>query len=133
MSERIATCGCGHVRVTCRGEPTRISMCHCLACQQRTGAPFGVQVWFRTDQLSISGTTTVYTRTVEGGNRVSFQFCPTCGSTVYWQLGTLPGQIVVALGMFADPGFPAPRVSVWERRRHPWTVHISDCQMEHIA
>ncbi len=133
MTERIATCSCGNVRVSCSGEPTRISMCHCLACQRRTGAPFAVQSRFLSKQLKFTGTTTAYTRTVEGGNRVTFQFCPTCGSTVYWELSSLPDHIAIAVGMFADPDFPPPRVSVWERRRHPWTVHISDNQMEHIA
>ena len=133
MGERIATCGCGNVRVACAGEPTRISMCHCLACQRRTGAPFGVQAWFESHQCNITGTSTAYTRAVEDGNSVTFQFCPRCGSTVYWKLSTRPDYIAVALGMFADPDFPAPRVSVWERRRHPWTVHISECQMEHLA
>jgi hypothetical protein len=108
-------------------------MCHCLACQRRTGAPFGVQAWFRSDQVSITGTSTAYVRNVQGGRRVTFQFCPNCGSTVHWELSSAPGRIAVALGMFADPQFPAPRVSVWERRRHPWTVHIADCQMEHNA
>jgi hypothetical protein len=108
-------------------------MCHCLACQRRTGAPFGVQAWFGNGQLSSSGPTTAYTRDVEGGKYVTFQFCPRCGSTVYWELSGHRGQTAIALGMFADPDFPAPRVSVWERRRHPWTVHIADCQMEHDA
>jgi hypothetical protein len=133
MGERIATCSCGNVRVACSGEPTRISMCHCLACQRRTGAPFGVQAWFKNEHCNVTGTSSAYTRTVEVGKHVTFQFCPGCGSTVYWQLSAHPDRIAVALGMFADPDFPAPRVSVWERRRHPWTVHISDCQMEHIA
>ncbi len=130
MSERLATCSCGNMRVMCSGEPTRISMCHCLACQRRTGAPFGVQAWYRSEQLRITGTGAAYVRTVAGSRRVSFQFCPSCGSTVHWELSSAPGHIAVALGMFADPQFPAPRVSVWERRRHPWTVHISDSQME---
>jgi hypothetical protein len=70
---------------------------------------------------------------VEGGDRVTFQFCPVCGSTVCWGLSTQPDYSAVALGMFADPDFPVLRVSVWERRRHPWTVHISDYQREQIA
>jgi hypothetical protein len=26
----------------------------------------------------------------------------------------------VAVRAFADPAFPAPRISVWEKRRHAW-------------
>ncbi|HEX9905358.1 MAG TPA: aldehyde-activating protein, partial [Propylenella sp.] len=36
MSTRRASCSCGQLSVTCEGEPVRISMCHCLACQRRT-------------------------------------------------------------------------------------------------
>jgi hypothetical protein len=108
-------------------------MCHCLACQRRTGAPFGVQAWFPREQLDLGGKGSEYSRTADSGSSVNYQFCPTCGSTVYWQLSSRPGLVAIALGMFADPHFPPPRVSVWERRRHPWTVRIADCQMEHEA
>jgi hypothetical protein len=38
MTTRHATCNCGQLRLTIEGEPSRISMCHCLECQRRTGA-----------------------------------------------------------------------------------------------
>ncbi|MGR3757040.1 MAG: GFA family protein [Tranquillimonas sp.] len=31
--ERTATCRCGQLTATCRGEPVRIAVCHCLECQ----------------------------------------------------------------------------------------------------
>jgi hypothetical protein len=133
MGERIATCDCGKVRVTCSGEPFRISMCHCLACLQRTGAPFGVQSWFQRDPLVIAGDSAADVRTVDSDHKVVNQLCPDCGSTVYWELTRTPGVVAIALGMFADPSFPPPRVSLWERRRHSWTVHVAECQMEHNA
>ena len=38
MSERTASCSCGQLSAIVVGEPLRISICHCLACQQRTGS-----------------------------------------------------------------------------------------------
>jgi len=36
---------------------------------------------------------------------------------------TDPELIAVRIGNFADPTFPPPRVSVWERdHRHPWVT-----------
>ena len=29
-------------------------------------------------------------------------------------------SVGVAVGAFADPGFPPPRLSIYESRRHPW-------------
>ena len=106
-------------------------MCHCLACQRRTGAPFGAQSRFKRDQVSMEGRSTAFSRRADSGNSVTFHFCPTCGSTVYWELAGYADVIAIALGMFADPGYPAPQVSVWESTRHPWTARIADCQMEH--
>jgi hypothetical protein len=41
-----------------------------------------------------------------------------------------PGLVAVAVGAFADPGFPPPTVSVYEARRHPWVVVPED--LEHF-
>jgi hypothetical protein len=62
----------------------------------------------------------VWKRTAESGNTLTFHFCPTCGSTVYWQGEGFPGHVAVAIGTFAEPGFPAPTIAVWEEHRHPW-------------
>jgi hypothetical protein len=39
-----------------------------------------------------------------------------------------PGLVAVAVGAFADPGFPPPTVSVYEERRHPWLVVPEDIE-----
>jgi hypothetical protein len=44
-----------------------------------------------------------------------------CGATVYWVLESLPDFAYVAVGAFADPNFPPPKIAVYEERRHPWT------------
>jgi hypothetical protein len=117
---RIATCSCGQLRVTCEGEPDRVSVCHCLECQRRTGGPFGVQARFRDDQVKLEGRSSEWKRVGDEGGRITFRFCPTCGSTVYWTASYMEGAIAVAVGAFADPTFPAPTVEVYEERRHPW-------------
>ncbi|MEW5848053.1 MAG: GFA family protein [Myxococcota bacterium] len=128
---RRATCCCGQLRLTCEGEPVRVSMCHCLACQQRTGSTYGVQARFPDEQVTqVEGRVAQYKRVADSGNEVTFHFCPTCGSTVFWKLGALPGFTVVAVGAFADPKFPAPRVSVYEARRHAWVGMPAD--VEHM-
>jgi hypothetical protein len=71
-----------------------------------------------------------YVRVADSGNPITFRFCPACGSTVYWTLSALPDVVAVAMGAFTDPGFPAPRVSVYEGRRHPW-AEVPDTVAEH--
>jgi hypothetical protein len=117
---RTASCSCGQLRLVATGDPVRISMCHCLACQRRTGSVFGAQSRFPAGQVSISGRATEYVRVSDDGAERTFRFCPDCGSTVYWTLTDVPDLIAVPIGAFADPTFPQPWVSVWESQRHPW-------------
>jgi hypothetical protein len=121
VTTRHAACSCGQLHLNTEGEPVRISVCHCLACQRRTGSTFGAQARFPRDKVRTEGRSTQYVRTADSGNRITFHFCPECGATVYYVLGNAPEVIAVPVGAFADPSFPAPRVSVYEARRHPWT------------
>lgn len=133
MPTRHASCNCGQLRLTISGEPVRVSMCHCLECQRRTGAVISNQARFPSNQVSISGKATQWTRVAESGSKVTFNFCPVCGSTVYWQSESFPGLIVVAIGNFADPAFPAPQIAVWEETRHAWFELPADVPLMHAA
>lgn len=130
MTRRTASCSCGQLRLTCEGEPVRISICHCLECQKRTGSVFGAQARFPCENVTIDGAATQWTRVGDSGGSATFSFCPTCGSTVCW---ALPGFVTVAVGAFADPGFPPPHVSVYEERQHPWALAAGALSMEHQA
>lgn len=133
MTTRQAACSCGQLRLACEGEPLRISICHCLDCQKRTGAPFGMQVRYARDKVTaIRGERTQFTRQADSGNDVTFSFCPLCGSTVYWELSAFPDLLAIAVGAFADPKFPAPRHSVYERRRHHWVDLAGLPGIEHL-
>ncbi len=55
MTSRIASCSCGQLRATCQGEPVRISICHCLECQKRTGSVFAVQARYPRESVTIVG------------------------------------------------------------------------------
>jgi hypothetical protein len=63
---------------------------------------------------------------------VTFHFCPTCGTTLYWQLSVAPDVFAVAVGAFTDPAFPAPRHYVWEAHRQAWTPEPAALPMEHL-
>jgi hypothetical protein len=117
---RTAQCCCGSLTVETRTEPARVMVCHCVECQRRTGSAFGAAGYFKVEDVTISGPSTTYVRRGETGDPLRFHFCPTCGSTVYWFSDFRVGIIGVGMGAFADPSFPAPTGSVWERTRHSW-------------
>jgi hypothetical protein len=117
---RLATCACGQFTVTCDGEPSKVSLCHCLDCQKRTGSSHGIAAFFPRAKVKPSGEAKKFSRPSDSGFAVTFHFCPNCGSSVYWEAGRMPEMIGVAVGCFADPDFPAPSQAVYGQRRHPW-------------
>ena len=121
---RQAACSCGQLRVEVTGEPVRVSMCHCLACQRRTGSAFGLQAGFAAGDVRMTGRHSEYARTSdEADAKVHvFRFCPDCGGTVLLTEPDEPDTVAVPVGAFADPGFPAPSVSVYGARRHEWVI-----------
>src|SRR5688500_577665 len=108
MSTRLASCSCGQLTAQVAGESVRISICHCLACQRRTGGVFAAQARFPRENVSISGTSTEFVRVGDEGSRAKFHFCPKCGCTVYYEPEALGDFVVIPVGVFADPNFPAP-------------------------
>lgn len=98
----------------------RVSMCHCLACQRRTGSAFGMQARWPEERVEVTGPFTEYVRISDEGEERTFRFCPHCGATVFWTSETAPDTIAVAIGAFADPSFPQPTVSVYGQPRYPW-------------
>jgi hypothetical protein len=132
MATRDAACSCGQLQLTAEGDPIRVSMCHCLACQRRTGSAFGIQARFESKHVRVTGRYSDYVRTSDEGEGrgATFHFCPDCGATVFYELSTAPDVVAVPIGAFAEPDFPPPRISVYESRRHPWVILPGE--MEHL-
>jgi hypothetical protein len=118
---RTAKCHCGALIVEVKGEPVVIVMCHCEFCQRRTGTSYNLGAWFAKKDLRVTGETKQYTRTGDTNSEITFNFCPTCGSNLFWEAPTIrPDYVGVAVGGFVDPNFPRPTVSLYGRRRHCW-------------
>jgi hypothetical protein len=77
------------------GDPIKVIACHCDNCQKRTGSVFQVSCWFPTDKVDeIAGDTRTFNGLeVDGiGPGISYRFCATCGSTVYWTIDARTGS-----------------------------------------
>jgi hypothetical protein len=72
------------------------------------------------EAVAIEGTASEYVRIADSGNRITYSFCPVCGSTVYYRSEDQPALVAVPIGAFADPSFPEPAVSCCEKRKHGW-------------
>jgi hypothetical protein len=120
MTDRIAACFCGRLTARCRGEPDRISICHCLQCKRRTGSAFAWTASYPADQVETQGERSSFTRSSDEGFSATFHFCPHCGSGVFYEIDRRPGMISVPVGGFADPDFPEPAFSVYAERKPSW-------------
>jgi hypothetical protein len=133
MTTRRAACSCGQLNLTIEGEPARISLCHCLECQRRTGAVISNQARFRREQITFAGRSTAWTRSAESGNAVTSHFCPTCGSTVYWEGEGFSRLRRRRHRHLRRPYLPAPTIAVWEETRHPWLTLPPDTPSKRVA
>jgi hypothetical protein len=97
---RTASCVCGQLKIEVEGEPRGVGVCHCLACQQRTGSVFAALAGFA-PPYRVTGRATEYVRTDT-------------------EEGFEARGVSVAVGAFADPAFLPPTDAVYECRRHPW-------------
>jgi len=125
-----ARCSCGALTLSLPAPSRLVVACHCLDCQRRTGAPFGVGAFYPAEAVTISGTAKEFTRAAASGGKVHNYFCPDCGSTVYWKADNLPAMIGIAVGALADLEYPGPVRSVFEQSKHGW-VHI-DGAVQHF-
>lgn len=128
---RLAACSCGQLQARVAGAPQRVSVCHCLACQRRTGSVFGAQARFQRADVAIRGQSQTWVRQGDEGSRIQFHFCPHCGATVYYVAEDQPESVAIPVGAFADPGFQPPTCSVYEERMHRWVGLPAD--VEHMA
>jgi len=123
-TSRIAACACGQLQARCTGAPAKVSLCHCRACQRRTGSTYGIAAFFPSECVTVQGAAQTYSRASDSGYPVTFHFCPHCGSTVYWEASRKPDMVAVAVGAFGDPAFPAPTQEVYTECRHAWVPEL---------
>lgn len=110
-------CQCGAVRFTTTGAPVRAMACHCVTCKQRTGAAYGIGIYFRDEQVVFNDAPrgTYRFHSDESGRWVSNEFCPSCGSAVSWTLEMRPGLRAIAGGSFDDPDWFTLQAHIWTR------------------
>lgn len=115
-----AECSCGQLRAICIGEPDRVSVCHCMNCKRRTGSAFAWNASFPVGAVKTAGERRSFARATDSGRMNTYYFCPTCGSTVFYDVEMRPGMISVPAGAFGSADFLKPSVQVFEQRSVAW-------------
>jgi hypothetical protein len=74
--ERTAQCHCGSLRAIAVGQPRINNVCHCRACQRRTGSLLHAGAYFLKADVRCEGANKVYTRRQTAGSIVTGTFVP---------------------------------------------------------
>ena len=108
-------CQCGAVRFRTHRQPLRVIACHCKTCKQRTGADYGVGVYFDEGSVEFTkGATRVFEfHSDESGRWVRAEFCQRCGSTISWTIEMRPGVRGLAAGSYDDPNWFNVEAHIW--------------------
>ncbi len=133
MTARRAACSCGQLHLAIEGEPSRISFCHCLACQRRTGAVIGNQRAFASTKSLFGGKSKQWMRTAESGNAVTYHFCPKLRPRPILGKRRLSWTSNRGYRQLRRPEFSAPTIAVWEQSRHPWVSLPPDTPPKRVA
>lgn len=108
MDDVTGGCLCGQVRLSARGRPYRVGLCHCLDCRKHHGALFNASAIFPAEVVTIEGETSGFR---------GRHFCPRCGSSVFAISGD---EVEVALGALDAPDQFTPTYELWTVRREAW-------------
>ena len=119
-----ASCQCGQLWVEVPGPSPAVVVCHCLACQKRSGSPFGEAAYYPHDAVTITGVSQRFARPTDTGGTFEQFFCPECGTTVTMRGTKNPDLTGIPIGLFDEPHTMQPIRSVWEEHRHGW-IEIS--------
>ncbi|HEV8063862.1 MAG TPA: GFA family protein [Acidimicrobiales bacterium] len=130
-----AVCACGRLEISVESEPRMVATCHCDFCQRRTGSVFQVAAYFASDEpMEIRGETNTYNGLeIDGvgndaGGSVTYRFCPTCGSTVYWTTDGEGGSLGIAVGNIVGRDLPVPGMELYTNNRHGWVPAVAGAE-----
>ncbi|MFS0770777.1 GFA family protein [Sphingomonas sp. 1P08PE] len=102
-------CRCGAITWRAKGDPIHSSLCHCADCVHSAGAPVIGWALFARDDVTIAGTPRDY----ESSPGTIRQFCPTCGTGLFYlNEAIFPGQIDIQSATADAPDALAPQARI---------------------
>ncbi|CAN5259498.1 GFA family protein [soil metagenome] len=109
MTIHAGKCLCGQVRLSVRGAPNRVGICHCMDCRKESGSAFTFYGMWPVAQFELTG------ETAEFNGR---HYCPQCGSRLF-SIDEI--EVEIKLGVLEEAPTPlVPSYELWIKRREPW-------------
>lgn len=115
-------CLCGEVRFSVEGPPLASRVCWCRLCQYLGAGNGMVSVCFRSEALSMAGSTAWHESVADSGNLMQRGFCRQCGTPLFSRAVVRPHLIFIRAGALDDPGLLAPQMTIWTAEAPAWAV-----------
>ena len=115
-------CQCGAVRYRIDGEPAHVALCHCADCQASSGAPMVGWLAVTEGQFTqLSGAVSTYV----GKTGSERQFCPTCGTGLFFRNAQfLPGIVDIQSVTLDDAADFPPGAQIQCAERLEWMTQL---------
>jgi hypothetical protein len=97
--------------------PTGVAYCHCRLCRRSSGAPVMAWATFPAAAVWLEG---IIPAAFAATPRALRQFCPRCGTPLFFTYTQGPPELDVAVATLDDPTALAPRYHIWTRAKLPW-------------
>ncbi|KPL69031.1 aldehyde-activating protein [Erythrobacter sp. SG61-1L] len=117
-------CQCGTVRYAIEGDPVHHALCHCADCRASAGAPMVAWLAVKESQLHLlSGELSTY----EGKNGALRQFCPLCGTGLFYRNeAVMPGLVDIQSATLDDTARLVPGAHIQCAERLPWMTMLGE-------
>jgi hypothetical protein len=109
MQIKTGGCLCGQIRYALSGPRGVAVLCHCRMCQRASGAPLAAIQMMPAEAVKV---TAGATRSFNSSVRAHREFCPRCGSQLFFKLHTRTDLCGVFVGSLDDPNDFAPDMQV---------------------
>lgn len=128
-----ATCDCGAITLTVKGQAISMFQCACLNCQKVSGSGHSSVVLLPAEGVRTLGATKTIARAADSGATFTRHFCPECGTTLYAQSSRAPAFKILPVGIFAGQNdWFLPNQLIFARSHQAWDL-VEDHLPRHDA
>lgn len=113
MTKLTGQCLCGAVKYEADGDIMMQGNCHCTDCRQSSGSTFGTLLFMAEKDVKVTGEVKSFEHSVDSGNALVKEFCPTCGSQMFGKNKGRPGSLAIKVGTINEQDEVKPQFNVY--------------------
>lgn len=115
------SCQCRHIQYRIVGKPLTVFNCHCTECQKQSSSAFAMALWVKHELVDIiTGELKTWIRDLPSGGTMACDFCPDCGTRIFYRHETHNDMISIKPGNLDDTSWLKPAGNIWTDSAQTW-------------